>query len=384
MPFRLPDRGYRPGSLVRAGILVAIPATVLWLAFSGYFGSPRGFTGIPAPEFQGIHKWLNSEPLAIEGLKGKVVLVDFWTYTCVNCIRTFPYLTDWHSRYAEDGLVIVGMHSPEFEFEKITENVAASARSAGLVYPIAQDNDFATWQAYGNRFWPAKYLVDKDGVIRYTHFGEGRYRDTEEKIRDLLEEAGANLNGKPLGAPLVAAAGASLASRGSPFGMTRELYGGYDRNGSQSGRYVAHPRYYDGPERTLHYNDPGGHENHKIYLQGRWFSGLESLRHVGENPGFQAPGVEDYLGIRFSAASVNAVVNPTVVEPIQVRVTLDGRPLTQQEAGLDITIEDGQSFFTVDEGRLYSLVSLPGYSEHELRLIPRSAGFALFAFTFGS
>lgn len=379
MPFRIPGAGYRPATLIRIGVLVAIPSIVLWLAVNSYFGSQNSLSGIPAPEFQGIHRWLNSEPLSLAGLKGKVVLVDFWTYTCVNCIRTFPYLTDWHSRYAEDGLVIVGMHSPEFDFEKITENVAASAQEAGLVYPIAQDNDFATWQAYGNRFWPAKYLVDKDGVIRYTHFGEGKYRETEKKIRELLEEAGASLSDKPLGAPLVAAAGASLASRGSPLGMTRELYGGYSRNGSRSGRFVAHPEYYDGPERTLDYHDPGSHENHKIYLQGRWFSGLESLRHVGESPGFQ-----DYLGIRFSAASVNAVVNPTVDKPFRVRVTLDGRTLTQQEAGLDIQIEDGQSFFTVGEGRLYNLVSLPGFSDHELRLIPKSAGFALFAFTFGS
>lgn len=209
--------------------------------------------------------------------------------------------------------------------------------------------------------------------------GEGKYRETENKIRQLLEEAGASLSDEPLGAPLVAAAGASLASRGSPFRLTRELYGGYSRNGSRSGRYIAHPQYYDGPERALDYDDPGGHKNDKIYLQGRWFSGLESLRHAR-----QSPGLQDYLGIRFSAATVNAVVNPTGDESFQVGVTLDGRPLTQQEAGLDIMFEDGQSFFTVDGGRLYNLVSLPRFSEHELRLIPKSAGFALFAFTFGS
>ena len=216
MPFWDSRASFRPASLARIGMWAAIPAVVIWLVVTSYFGGQNGFTGVPAPEFQGIHKWLNSEPLTIAGLKGKVVLVDFWTYTCINCIPTFPYLANWNSRYAEDGLVIVGMHSPEFEFEKITANVAASARSAGLVYPIAQDNSFATWNAYGNRFWPAKYLVDKDGVIRYTHFGEGSYRATEEKIRYLLEEAGADLSGKPLGAPLVAAAGASQAPAAVP------------------------------------------------------------------------------------------------------------------------------------------------------------------------
>jgi thiol-disulfide isomerase/thioredoxin len=387
MPFWDSRASFRPASLARIGMRAAIPAVVIWLVVTSYFGGQNGFTGVPAPEFQGIHKWLNSEPLTIAGLKGKVVLVDFWTYTCINCIRTFPYLADWNSRYAEDGLVTVGMHSPEFEFEKITANVAASARSAGLVYPIAQDNSFATWNAYGNRFWPAKYLVDKDGVIRYTHFGEGSYRATEEKIRYLLEEAGADLSGKPLGAPLVAAAGASQARRGSPRGMTPELYGGYDRNGLRSGGYIAHPQYYDGPERTLDYNDPGKHENDKIYLQGRWFNGLESLLHAGESakppiPCLQDPGPQDHLAIRFSAASVSAVVNPTVNEPFRVGVKLDGRPLTRQEAGRDIMIEGGQSFFTVDEGRLYNLVSLPRYSDHEFQLTPMSADFALFAFTF--
>jgi len=126
------------------------------------------------------------------------------------------------------------------------------------------------------------------------------------------------------------------------------------------------------------YRDPGSRQNHKIYLQGLWFSGLEALQHARQSPGFQ-----DYVAIKFSAASVNAVVNPKGDEPFQVRVTLDGRPLTQQEAGVDIQIEDSQSFFTVDEGRLYNLVSLPRFSEHELRLIPKSADFALFAFTFG-
>ncbi|PKB63559.1 MAG: hypothetical protein BZY80_06680 [SAR202 cluster bacterium Io17-Chloro-G2] len=383
MPFRLPvglsGAGYRPHTLIRVSLFLAVPAIILWWVASSYFGGPSSLSGSKAPEFQGIHQWLNSPPLTLAELQGKVVLVDFWTYTCVNCIRTFPFIKDWNARYSGDGLVIVGMHSPEFGFEKITENVASNARDAGLVHPIAQDNDFATWNAYGNRFWPAKYLIDKDGVIRYTHFGEGKYRETEKKIRELLEESGASVEDVPLGAPLVAAVRSSLASRGSAFGLTRELYGGYLRNNSQRAGYVSHSEYYEGPERVVEYLDPGGHKNHKIYLQGLWFNGLEALQHARQSPGF-----EDYVGIKFSAASVNAVVNPQGNEPFQVRVTLDGRPLTQQEAGMDIEIEDGQSFFTVDEGRLYNLVSLPRLSGHELRLIPRSAGFALFAFTFGS
>jgi len=130
-------------------------------------------------------------------LRGRVVLIDFWTYTCVNCIRTMPFLKDWHAKYADHGLVIVGVHSPEFEFEKLAENVAKNAFNFGLEYPIAQDNDFQTWRAYRNRAWPAKYLVDDEGVIRYSKIGEGAYGETEREIRNLLENTGADLSGIP-------------------------------------------------------------------------------------------------------------------------------------------------------------------------------------------
>ena len=154
-----------------------------------------GMVGDRAPEFTGILEWINSEPLTMQELRGKVVLVNFWTYTCVNCINTMPYLKDWHAKYADQGLVIVGVHSPEFEFEKPTANVVEATVKFGLEYPVAQDNDFATWWSYDNRYWPAEYLVDKDGVIRYRHFGEGAYEETENLIRILLQETGVGLSG---------------------------------------------------------------------------------------------------------------------------------------------------------------------------------------------
>ena len=153
-----------------------------------------GLVGNLAPEFLQIDSWINSEPLTMEELRGRVVLIDFWTYTCVNCIRTFPYLRDWHAKYADRGLTIVGVHAPEFAFERVRENVVESAMEHGLTYPIAQDNDFKTWRAYFNRFWPAKYLIDQDGVVRYSHFGEGDYDVTEREIRRLLEETGADVS----------------------------------------------------------------------------------------------------------------------------------------------------------------------------------------------
>ena len=153
-------------------------------------GSTGGRIGDCAPEFMGTQEWINSDPLTLDNLRGNVVLIDFWTYTCVNCIRTLPFLQEWYDRYADEGLVIVGVHTPEFEFEKIFDNVVEATKDEEVVWPVVQDNDFAVWRSYSNRYWPAKYLIDQAGVIRYTHFGEGKYAETEEMIRKLLEEGG--------------------------------------------------------------------------------------------------------------------------------------------------------------------------------------------------
>jgi thiol-disulfide isomerase/thioredoxin len=144
---------------------------------------------VAAPEFTGIDRWLNSAPLSMQGLRGKVVLVDFWTYTCINCIRTLPHVKSWHEKYKDKGLVVVGVHTPEYPFERSTANVQAAIKRFGIAYPVAQDNRYATWQAYGNQYWPAVYLVDRRGRIVYTHFGEGAYAETEARIRALLDEA---------------------------------------------------------------------------------------------------------------------------------------------------------------------------------------------------
>ena len=143
-----------------------------------------------APELRGTGAWINSEPFTLESRRGEVVLIDFWTFSCINCKRTLPYLKSWHEKYAESGLVILGVHSPEFNFEKNIENVQEAVGEFGLLYPIVQDNEFSTWRAFSNRYWPTKYLIDKDGYIRYVHIGEGRYEETEQWIRDLLEETG--------------------------------------------------------------------------------------------------------------------------------------------------------------------------------------------------
>jgi thiol-disulfide isomerase/thioredoxin len=361
----------------------------------------------PAPELRDIDGWINSRPLTLQELRGKVVLIDFWTYSCVNCIRTFPYLRDWHEKYSDYGLVIIGVHTPEFEFEKDPGNVAAAARTHGLEYPIAQDNNSSTWNAFYNNAWPTKYLIDQDGNVRYQHLGEGAYLETEEVIRELLAETGVNLD--HIDANLESdpeldeeAFAADPARR-----LTRELYAGYERNETlpssafatlfgSTPAYIMHEEYYQQKDADIFYRDPGDHFNHFIYLQGRWRNGPESVTHARSTSDF-----EDYVAIKFFATSVNAVMSadgsPPLIEDSAdsdlgerrtealVRVTLDGEPLTPTEAGQDVQFDnEGNSFVLVDEPRLYALVELEKFASHDLHLRVNSPGLSLFTFTFGA
>lgn len=156
-------------------------------------------SGPAAPEFVGIVQWLNSEPVTLASLRGRVVLLDFWTYSCINCLHTLPHVRDWHEKYATRGLVIVGVHSPEFDFEKSKENVRQAVARERVTWPVAMDNNFETWEAYQNRFWPHKFLIDRNGVVRYDHIGEGAYLETEMALRQLLSEIGADVSQIPVG-----------------------------------------------------------------------------------------------------------------------------------------------------------------------------------------
>jgi thiol-disulfide isomerase/thioredoxin len=340
-----------------------------------------------APELADTGEWINSGPFTLSEQtdKGKVVLVDFWTYTCINCIRTMPYLRDWYDKYRDKGLVILGVHTPEFEFEKVLDNVTDAVESFGLEYPIVQDNDFGTWNAFNNRAWPAKYLIDVNRTVRYTHFGEGAYDETEAAIRELLVEAGYDLEGIPLGTdpgPEISQ-GALEASPG--MGHTRELYAGTQRNynalvSSQVPPYVRHTEYYEDQDVEIRYSDPGNHDNHYMYLEGLWFNGEENLVHARATTDF-----EDYIVIQFYSTSVNGVMTPTSGAAYRVRVTLDGQPVPADRAGIDIRYdEENQSYVEVDEARMYFLISQTMFGGGELKLSSNSPDFALFAFTFGS
>ena len=335
------------------------------------------------PEIRGISSWINTEPITFEEQRGKVVLVDFWTYTCVNCIRTLPYIKAWHEKYADKGLVIVGVHTPEFDFEKDRDNVIEASEGFGLEYPIAQDNDFGTWRAFNNRYWPAKYLVDKDGLIRYTHFGEGAYEETELWIRGLLEEAGADLS--DISASTLAEPEYDDRVRGTDreTGLTREIYAGFERNYSallSSAPYVLHQEYYEEEDAEIFYTDPGEYRNHFLYLQGLWRNESERLVHARETESY-----EDYLALKFNATSVNAVMSPVNGGEYDVRVLLNDEPISPEAAGTDVMYDDdGNAYIVVDSARMYHIVNLPEYQSHELKLSSNSPEFSLFAYTFGA
>ncbi len=329
----------------------------------------------PALDVVGIADWINSEPISIQQTldENKVVLVDFWTYTCVNCIRTLPFLQEWHEKYSDRGLVILGVHSPEFEFEKDLENVEGAVEQEGVVWPVALDSDMQTWRAFGNRFWPAKYLLTPTKGLEYTHFGEGAYVETEEEIRSALELAGWDVSDIPVGT-VDNTPRDQTATR-----ITREIYGGYERSYHPQGLYAGDDEYYIQPDSTRLYVDDGEYLPQQYFLHGEWTNGAEAIIHARET---EEP--TDYIALLMEARSANVVVQPQGSEEFKVYATLDDRPLTQEQAGDDIEFDDeGNSYFLVDEARMYRVVELPEFGSKVLKLSSTSDAFAVFAYTFG-
>ncbi len=336
-------------------------------------------------DITGITRWLNGgeTTIARELARGNVVLIDFWTYTCINCVRTLPFLREWHAKYADRGLTIIGVHTPEFEFEEVTANVVDSMKMYDVGWLVAQDNDWRTWRAFNNRYWPAKYLIGPAMDVRYQHFGEGDYLETEHEIRRALEAAGWDISDIPEGTVAVAPQRDPVSR-----GQTRELYGGTRRNYG-SVQYAAQPEYYLEAGVAQLYTDFQGslisrlnaREHHKWYLQGLWRNDREAIVHarVTEN-------LEDYLAFKFTARTVNVVL--TVAEggqPFNVYIEMDGRWLQPNEVGADIRFDDeGRSYVRVTRNDLYRLVVLEEWSTHELKLRSNSDQLAIFAFTFGS
>jgi len=289
-----------------------------------------------APEFAGISKWINSDPLTMSKLRGKVVLIDFWTYSCINCLRTLPHVKAWYRTYRDRGLVIVGVHTPEFAFEHVAGNVKGAVQRLEVEYPVALDNGFGTWNAYRNQYWPAKYLVDRQGHLRYYHFGEGEYDTTEARIRTLLGEGAETL-------PVAA----ELSDLTPKTALTPESYLGHERLARFCQRRIPADRFgaYRFPNRQLQPNE--------LCYAGTWKVGPEEI----------VAGLGARLRLSFIARKVHLVLGGHG----SVSVLLDGK--------LQRTVH-------VDGSRLYTLLRLPSLRTGllELRFSPGVRGYA---FTFG-
>ena len=323
---------------------------------------------VHAPEF-GSGQWLNIEhPLTMRGLRGQVVLVDIWEYSCVNCLRTLPYLREWYQRYADKGLVMIGVHVPEFRFGREVQQIEAAIRELDIRYPVLMDNQFQTWDAFANRFWPAKYLIDQDGYIRYQSHGEGGYGDFERAIQAALLEQNGDLDLPPVMQP--------LRDEDQPgavcYRPTPELHTGLNDGalGNPQGYASGAPMLYTMPEQR---------QRGAFYVEGAWQAGREFLMFQGQTSGT--------IQLPYEAVEVNAVLTPHVetvermIHPqvVEVEIWQDGLPMPEDHRGTDVTA-DGRVL--VDRPRMYNLVRNPGFEPHELTLRIGTRGFGLYAFSF--
>jgi cytochrome c biogenesis protein CcdA/thiol-disulfide isomerase/thioredoxin len=315
-----------------------------------------------APSLAGAVEWLNSPPLSVEGLKGKVVLVDFWTYSCINCLRALPYVRAWAEKYRDQGLVVIGVHAPEFAFEKDPANVKRAVADLGLTYPVAIDNNYAIWRAFDNHYWPAHYFIDAQGRIRHHHFGEGDYEGSEKVIQQLLAEAGAS--GAPAGIVKVAATGAQAAPDMAEV-LSPETYLGYARAENFASPGGAAPN-------QAHVYSGADLRRNEWSLSGDWTIGEER---AGLN---RAGGA---IAFRFHARDLHLVLGSGADgKPVRFRVRIDGAA-PGDGAGADI---DAQGEGVVSGERLYQLVRQKGGVRDRLFEIEfLDPGVRAYAFTFG-
>jgi thiol-disulfide isomerase/thioredoxin len=303
---------------------------------------------VEAPNFTGIDGWLNSPPLTLSELRGKVVLIDFWTFSCVNCVRTIPHLRALYDDYKDDGFVIVGVHSPEFDFEQVTANVAAAVKRLDVTWPVAIDSQMATWNAYQNQFWPAEYLLDQQGRVAYYSYGEGDYTQTDAAVATLL---GRKETALPASTPV-------------PGDTTPELY-----VGSESGRgQLADDEHYGSMGQPITYPDPGPPQSQDLpQVTGTWTDEGQYLQ--ADSPG--------HVRLEFQADSVYVVAG-TPGADLHVGVRLDGKSVSTGNSGPALTA----SGFTVSRQDLFQLLSGVSSGYHLIDLsVP--AGFRIYTFTFG-
>ncbi len=345
--------------------LLLLPAIVLWAA--SLTGAASWAQTDRIAGFEGGAGWLNSPPLTPAQLKGKVVLVDFWEYTCINCLRTLPYLREWYRRYRDDGLVIVGVHTPEFDFSSERANVAMATERLGVTWPVVLDSSFTIWKRYGNTIWPHEYLYDQSGRLVDSVLGEGDYPQTEAKIQTLLKSANPRVALPPVMALLPQD---SYDKPGAVcYPHTPELVIGR--------RPIANASAFNNPSQDAYYTDNASNPpDGAIYLQGYWH--LTSEASV-------SGGSDGYFALAYHAIQLVAVMKPEKGGSIRVNVTQDGRPVAKSDAGKDIRFDDrGRSFVQVNAGRAYDLIGNSTFGEHTLKLAPESYGLGVYDVAFES
>lgn len=320
-----------------------------------------------APEIFGDF-WFNSDPFSIHAMRGDIILIDFWDYSCQNCLRTLPYTQEWNRRYTDFGFVPVGVHSPKFPFAKDPRNVSRAIEKLGIRYPVVMDNEFLTWSAFRTRVWPTKFLIDKNGFIRYRQEGEGFYHNFEHAIQLLLTEAGYRGELPMLMEPI-----RDTDVQGTVcYRVTPEIFTGYQRGtlGNVEGYY---------PESVVEYHDPGVYLGGRIYLNGTW---LLERNYVKLD---EKEGNEGYIVFTYEAREVNTVIKPEGEKNFQVFVMQDDTYLTPENKGDDVRIDaEGRSFLLITEAQLNNIVKNREFGEHKLKLSSRSSGFALYSISFVS
>ena len=357
-----------PVTLVRKRIREASCILTLWFTLTA-----TALAAAPAvqtlPNLSGGGGWLNSAPLSREQLLGKVVLVDFWEYTCINCLKTLPYLREWYSRYKDHGFVIVGIHTPEFPFSADASNVAAATKRLGVDWPVLLDPNRTLWTRFDNNVWPHEFLFDQSGNLIENAEGEGNYQETEHAIQAAIKAVDPQFRPPPVMALLPQD---NYTKPGSVcYPHTAEVYAGLTRGGGP----VNLSRFMN-PTVDNNFTDPGSHQDGAIYLRGYWRTTDQAV---------VSSGTDASAALKYHAIQVVAVMRPEDGGSTRVTLTQDGAPIARQDAGADVRYAaDGTSYVDVDGSRAYDLIMNKHFGTHELALAPSRQGLGLYTFDFES
>ena len=322
-----------------------------------------------APDFVGIEEWINTEPLSLSQLKDKVVLLDCWTYTCIFCLRSIPLVRKLNEKYSKHGLVVVGAHSAEYHFATNIINIKRALDRYSVNFPVALDTKNKTWEAYGNSYWPKHVLIDSNGLIRYEHAGYGSIAEFEAPIIELLQEAG---HSPPAELEKGEPNDEIYDLHGMHFdGISPEICVGYTRLMRFGNNHKAEPN------KVNQFKDSGKHLDNMVYLRGSWFWDREGVKYSGKETSSAA------VMMRYNATRVNTILGTQDGKPARIEVKVDGNYLTKENAGRDVTVENGISYVDVNWDFMHNLVKTEKPEIHEIEIMPRTNNFVFYTFVFG-